>query len=84
MDLEADDEAMIGSKKLSARYGNKCTLTLYRWMRDPKLNFPKPVKINNRYFWTLGQLRRWERERAVGASWAPTVRRCTSETTAPK
>src|SRR5262245_20605016 len=26
------------------------SMTLYRWTRDPKLNFPQPVKINGRCY----------------------------------
>jgi predicted DNA-binding transcriptional regulator AlpA len=68
MDSESDDEAMIGSKKVNDRYGNKARLTLYRWMKDPDLGFPKPVKIRGRHFWKLGQLRQWERQRAARAA----------------
>ena len=68
MDSESDDEAMIGSQKATARYNHKCRLTLYRWMRDEKLNFPQPVKINRRWYWKLGELRAWERSRAKGVA----------------
>jgi predicted DNA-binding transcriptional regulator AlpA len=61
---ESDDEAMIGSLKVAARYNHKCRMTLYRWMQDEKLNFPQPVKINRRWYWNLGELRAWERSRA--------------------
>jgi predicted DNA-binding transcriptional regulator AlpA len=67
MDLE-NDEALLGSKQVTARYDNICTLTLYRWVKHPKLNFPQPVKIHRRYFWKLGELRAWERRRAARAS----------------
>jgi hypothetical protein len=66
MDLE-DDETMLGSKQVTARYNNICSLTLHRWVKHPALNFPKPVKIHRRYFWKLGKLRAWERQRAARA-----------------
>lgn len=41
-----------------------CGMTLYRWLRDPKLKFPKPMVINRRKFFNENDLSAWERERA--------------------
>jgi predicted DNA-binding transcriptional regulator AlpA len=32
-------------------------------MRDPRVQFPQPVKINNRNYWRLRDLHRWQAER---------------------
>jgi len=37
--------------------------TLWRWERDPKLNFPPAIRINGRKYWTRKVLRRWVAER---------------------
>ena len=38
--------------------------TIERWLRDPNLNFPKPIVVNKRRYWRLEELERWERSRA--------------------
>jgi len=63
-----DDEQRVGTQKVCARYDNVCPRTIDRWIVDAKLNFPKPMMINGRRFWTLGELRRWERRRAARVS----------------
>jgi predicted DNA-binding transcriptional regulator AlpA len=40
-------------------------MCIWRWMRDPRVQFPAPVKINRRNYWRLGDLRRWQAERAA-------------------
>jgi hypothetical protein len=62
--MEADDERHVGTKGLCERY-DVCPRTPDRWLNNPELGFPKPTMINGRRYWTLGQLRRWERERAA-------------------
>jgi predicted DNA-binding transcriptional regulator AlpA len=64
MDLELNDETLIGSAKVLARY-DICKMSLHRRMKDPTLDFPKPTRIRNRLFWKLGELRAWERRRAA-------------------
>lgn len=43
-------------------------MTLYRWLRDPKLDFPRPMVVNRRKFFKESELATWERERAKGAA----------------
>jgi predicted DNA-binding transcriptional regulator AlpA len=40
-------------------------MTIWRWMHDPKVGFPAPVKLspNGRNFWWLPAIRDWERRR---------------------
>jgi predicted DNA-binding transcriptional regulator AlpA len=41
----------LNAKQVCARYGDKSTMTLWRWCRDPKLAFPQPIKINRINLW---------------------------------
>ena len=41
------------------------TRTVERWMEDPLLNFPQPLLINKRRYWSLAELENWERVRAA-------------------
>lgn len=45
----------VKSKYVRARY--KITdMTIWRWERDPKLGFPKPMIINRQKHWTVEEL----------------------------
>jgi hypothetical protein len=46
---------------------NVSDMTLWRWLRDAELKFPKPTVINKRRYWRLEDLEMWERARAAGA-----------------
>jgi hypothetical protein len=39
--------------------------TIERWQQDDRLGFPKPLTINLRKYWSLEDLEKWERRRAV-------------------
>ena len=66
--VPADDETLLTSAQTRARVGNVSTMCIWRWMRDARVMFPTPVKINNRNYWLLGDLRRWQAERATKAA----------------
>ena len=39
--------------------------TLYRWIDDVELNFPKPKKVRGRIFWVNESLDNWIKEAGV-------------------
>jgi len=47
---------------------NKSRMTISRWVRDPKLDFPKPMVVNGRLFFAEDELEIWERRRAASAA----------------
>jgi predicted DNA-binding transcriptional regulator AlpA len=54
----------VTATKVRDRYGVS-DMTLWRWLRDPKLNFPKPITINGRRYWREDSLSAWEDARAA-------------------
>jgi predicted DNA-binding transcriptional regulator AlpA len=38
-------------------------MTLYRWLADPRLEFPPPIYLGRFRYWRLADLLRWEAER---------------------
>jgi predicted DNA-binding transcriptional regulator AlpA len=38
-------------------------MTRWRWEKSPQLEFPAPLKINQRSYWLLASLQHWERNR---------------------
>lgn len=45
--------------------GGISDMTLWRWIRDPALNFPQPVYIGRRRFWRESDVADWLASRPV-------------------
>jgi predicted DNA-binding transcriptional regulator AlpA len=60
-----DDDTLLTSHQTRARVGNVSTMCLWRWMRDDRVRFPPPIKINTRNYWRLGDLRAWQAAHAA-------------------
>jgi len=48
-----------------AKYLNVSTMCIWRWQRDPQLNFPQPSRINNIDYTDLNLVDAWMRSRVV-------------------
>ena len=54
----------LSNQKVRARYGIGNT-TLYRWINDDEINFPKPKQLGHRCVrWLESELEKWEAQRA--------------------
>ena len=49
-------------------FGGISDMTLHRWLRDPNLNFPRPLVINHRRYWKRGAIDEWLAARETGAA----------------
>jgi hypothetical protein len=49
------EDKLITSRAMRELFGGVSLMTLYRWRKDPKLNFPEPVKIRDRNYWAYEQ-----------------------------
>ena len=58
---------MIAARQVRMRIGNISDMTLYRWLNDPRLNFPKPIVIQRRRYWREEDLECWLNERALNS-----------------
>ncbi len=47
---------------VQARYAIS-DMTLWRWLRNPELSFPRPIVINRRRLFSRAELETWERGR---------------------
>jgi predicted DNA-binding transcriptional regulator AlpA len=56
----------VTAARVRDRYGIS-DMTLWRWLRDPKLSFPKPITINGRRYWREDVLSQWEGTRELSA-----------------
>jgi hypothetical protein len=55
------------AKKVCERY-NITDRTLDRWLANTAMNFPRPLVINGRRYFSDPELTEWERRRAASAA----------------
>jgi predicted DNA-binding transcriptional regulator AlpA len=55
-----DDDVLLTAAQTRARFGDVSAMSLWRWCKDPRVAFPQPVKISQRNFWRVGDLRKWQ------------------------
>jgi hypothetical protein len=53
---------MLPTREVCKRY-DVVPKTIERWQADPVLNFPQPVVVNRRKYFSDAQLTAWERAR---------------------
>jgi predicted DNA-binding transcriptional regulator AlpA len=77
------DEALIPAAAMRAHYMGGCSeMHVWRLLNDPKrqeLGFPRPISINGRNYWRVGEIRLWLRNqeaksRQQGLAVAPDTR----------
>ena len=52
-------EKQITSKQVRELLGGISDMSLWRFLHDKHLNFPKPIYINRRRFWSYQELKEW-------------------------
>ncbi|HDR28858.1 MAG TPA: DNA-binding protein [Rhodovulum sp.] len=57
------EQTFLTGPQVQARY-RRTHVTIWRWVRDPNLGFPQPIKINRHNFWRLADLEAWEAAQA--------------------
>lgn len=64
--MDTSGEALIDSVGIRAETGGKSAMTIWRWQRDPRVNFPPPdITINGRNYWRRSTIRKWQRDMAA-------------------
>src|SRR5262245_19885995 len=57
----------LSAGQVRASYGNMSEMTLWRWLDDEELGFPRPRWVYNRRYWDLGKLIVWEKKKMCDA-----------------
>jgi predicted DNA-binding transcriptional regulator AlpA len=55
-----DDEALLTSAHVKELCGSVSDMCIWRWLRDPRVQFPQPIKLNKRNYWRRGDIRAWQ------------------------
>jgi predicted DNA-binding transcriptional regulator AlpA len=56
-------DVFLSARQVRTRYGGVSEQALWRWLRDEKLSFPRPIYINHVRYGRLADLVDWERKR---------------------
>jgi predicted DNA-binding transcriptional regulator AlpA len=62
--MEKSARRLVPDAEVTRRYSIHIS-TLYNWDRNPKLGFPKPIRINGRKFRDEAELNKFDRTRAA-------------------
>lgn len=57
--VSTSDRYFLSATPTRARYGVS-GMTIFRWLADPTLGFPQPIRINGRRYWRLADLQAFE------------------------
>ena len=52
-------EDLLPAPQVLGRY-QVSDMTLFRWLKDERLTFPQPIRINGRRYWRLADLQAFE------------------------
>ena len=50
---------LISTADVRRMFGDVSDMTIWRWLKDANLNFPKPIYVLRRRFWREAELIEW-------------------------
>ena len=60
-----EQTGILNSKQVRRLCGNVTDMTLFRWINDETLNFPKPRYVRGRRYWRAEDVYAWIEREAV-------------------
>lgn len=64
---DSSTTGFLPARKVLDRYGVS-DMTIWRWLRDEKMNFPKPVYLGRFRYWRISEIEAWEIAQMRGAA----------------
>lgn len=61
---ENSERRFMSAGEVCTRYGGKSSVTLWRWIKNFELGFPKPIKICGRRFFAIADLDAFDADQA--------------------
>jgi predicted DNA-binding transcriptional regulator AlpA len=61
------DQGLIPGPALQRMFGVS-DMTIHRWRNNPRLAFPKPIKIGTKNYWRRAEIQDWIAARAVASA----------------
>lgn len=66
-DNNSPGKTWLAANQVRNRYGDISGMTLWRWLHDERLGFPKPRYINKRRYWDEAELDAFDEAQASGS-----------------
>lgn len=63
MSQDSRSKRWLRASQVRERYGHISDMTLWRWVNDPRLRFPKPTYVNRNRLWAEDQLDEFDAQR---------------------
>jgi predicted DNA-binding transcriptional regulator AlpA len=57
--IEPTEDRLILAPRVCEISGGVTKMTLHRWLRDPRRDFPKPLRLGGRRYWREAEVRAW-------------------------
>lgn len=57
------ENKLIPAAAVRDTLGGVSDMTLWRWLNDPALNFPQPIRIQKRRYWRENEIAAWLEQR---------------------
>ena len=54
-----DNDTRISQPHAAKLLGDVSQMTLWRWRKNPALNFPRSVQINGRHYYVRAEILKW-------------------------
>lgn len=54
-----EQNKLIGANALRILLGDVSDMTVWRWLQNPELGFPRPVYIARRRYWKEAEVENW-------------------------
>ncbi len=61
-----EDDVYLSSSQVRTMFGGVSYMTISRWLADPRVGFPRPIKISERNYWRRGAILEFLRRREAG------------------
>lgn len=58
--MSTSQQQYLTARQVREHFGGISEMSLWRWENDPKLAFPKPIKINRLRYWKAADLSAFE------------------------
>ena len=58
---------LLPAKEIRAMFGNVSDMTLWRWLQDDSLGFPRPTVIRQRRYWDADEIEAF-RQRTINSA----------------
>lgn len=62
---ENDPDTLLTAAQLRILFGGVSSMTIWRWLDNAQLGFPKPIYISRRRFWRQSEVGAWQAAQRV-------------------